>query len=208
MPKWIFAFIVASTAFALIPLAIAAKARSSHSDSPHIHIFPDMDFQPKFKADTASDIFGDGRANRGHIAGTIARGSLNADDTFYRGIENGQWTLGFPKQLEISEQLVRRGQNRFNIYCSPCHDRTGGGKGIVIGYGLVPPPSFHDDKVLAFADGYIMNVITNGVRTMPSYGAQIPPDDRWAIIAYLRTLERSQRASLADVPSDHRQDLK
>jgi mono/diheme cytochrome c family protein len=104
-------------------------------------------------------------------------------------------------------ELLKRGQNRFNIYCSPCHDRTGSGKGIVIGYGLVPPPSFHDQKVLDFADGYIFNVITNGVRTMPSYGAQVPPDDRWAIIAYLRTLERSQRASLADVPSDHRQDL-
>src|SRR5512139_3490569 len=91
MPKWIFAFIVASTAFALIPLAIAAKARNSYSTEPHMHIFPDMDFQPKYKPDTASDIFADGRANRGEIAGTVSRdpASLKADDTFYRGIENG-----------------------------------------------------------------------------------------------------------------------
>ena len=86
MPKWITAFIVARTAFALIPFAIAAKARNSKSTEPHIHIFPDMDFQPKYKSDNAMDLFADGRANRGEIVGTIARGSLNADDLFYRGL--------------------------------------------------------------------------------------------------------------------------
>src|SRR5262249_37741113 len=119
MPRWITAFIVASTAFALIPFAIAAKARTSHSADPHVHIFPDMDFQPKYKSDQAMDLFGDGRENRGEIAGTIARGSLDADDTFYRGIEHGpdgdRWTTAFPKQLEISDQLIRRGKNRFEI---------------------------------------------------------------------------------------------
>ena len=111
-------FIVSSTAFALIPLAIAAKARNSYSAEPHIHIFPDMDFQPKFKADTSNDIFPDQRSNRGQIAGTIARGSLHADDTFYRGIEGGQWTteilpnavrshrLGVPGAGEIERVVV------------------------------------------------------------------------------------------------------
>src|SRR5690606_21252226 len=113
-PKWVTAFIVASTAFALIPFAIAAKARNSFSSEPHVHIFADMDFQPKFKSDTASDLFADGRANRGEIAGTVARGNLNADDVFYRGIEHAdagaEWTTGFPKQIEITESFVERGK--------------------------------------------------------------------------------------------------
>ncbi len=209
MPKWIFAFIVASTAFALIPLAIAAKARNSFSSEPHIHIFPDMDFQPKFKPDTATDIFPDGRANRGEIAGTIARGSLNADDTFYRGIDNGQWTTGFPKQLEINEQLVRRGQNRFNIYCTPCHGYDGQGNGAVpqrVAQGggnwqarnLVAAGSV----AITMPNGQLFNTISNGFNTMMGYGAQIPHADRWAIVLYVRALQRSQNATVNEIHQD------
>lgn len=206
MPKWITAFIVASTAFALIPFAIAAKARNSHSSEPHFHIFPDMDFQPKFKSDTAMDMFPDGRANRGDIPGTIARGWLEADDTFWRGLDNGQWTTGFPKAnadgqpFVVDQKLLARGQNRFNIYCTPCHGMTGDGLGIVVQRGYRRPPSLHIDRLREAPIGYFFDVMTHGFGAMPDYAAQITPADRWAIAAYIRALQLSGHAKLTDFP--------
>jgi mono/diheme cytochrome c family protein len=217
MPKWITGFIVASTAFALIPFAIAAKARNSHSSEPHIHIFPDMDFQPKYKSDTAMDMFSDDRANRGEIAGTVARGWLEEDDTFYRGLDNGAWTTGFPKQYPdgtpfvVDDKLLKRGQQRFNIYCTPCHGYDGHGQGMVptrvaAGGGnwqarnLVEPQSV----VVTMPNGQLFNTISNGFNTMLGYAAQIPHADRWAIVAYVRALQRAQNATLDDVPADKR----
>jgi mono/diheme cytochrome c family protein len=224
MPKWITAFIVASTAFALIPFAIAAKARNSHSSEPHFHIFPDMDFQPKFKCDTAMDMFPDGRANRGDIPGTIARGWLEADDTFWRGLDNGQWTTGFPKAnadgqpFVVDQKLLARGQNRFNIYCTPCHGFDGRGQGMVIqrvkqiqegawqagARNLVeaPQPDGKGGVVVQMPNGQLFNTISNGFQTMQGYAAQIPAGDRWAIVAYVRALERAENASKDDVPAD------
>jgi mono/diheme cytochrome c family protein len=211
MPKWITAFIVASTAFALIPFAIAAKARNSHSNQPHMHIFPDMDFQPKYKSDTAMDLFPDGRANRGELEGTVARGSLNADDTFYRGIENGAWTTGFPKQIEINDAMVKRGQNRFNIYCSPCHGFDGRGNGAVpqrvaAGGGAWQARNLVEagGAAVGMPNGQLFNTISNGFNTMMGYARQIPHADRWAIVLYVRALQRSQNASLEDVSPDQR----
>jgi mono/diheme cytochrome c family protein len=212
MPKWITAFIVASTAFALIPFAIAAKSRTSHSAEPHFHIFPDMDFQPKYKSDQAMDLFADGRENRGEISGTIARGSLNADDLFYRGLENGQWTTGFPQQLEINDQLIRRGKNRFEIYCSPCHGYDGRGSGAIpqrvaatggvwLARNLVDASN---PVAINMPNGQLFNTISNGYNTMMGYAAQIPQADRWAIVLYVRALQRSQNAALEDIPPDHR----
>lgn len=215
MPKWITAFIVASTAFALIPFAIAAKARNSHSNQPHIHIFPDMDFQPKYKSDVAMDLFPDGRANRGEITGTVARGSLNADDTFYRGIENGSWTTGFPKQLEINKALVERGQNRYNIYCSACHGYDGRGNGAVPQRVAATGGAWQARNLVeaggaavGMPNGQLFNTISNGFNTMMGYANQIPHADRWAIVLYVRALQRSQNAALEDVPADHRGSLR
>jgi mono/diheme cytochrome c family protein len=224
MPKWITAFIVASTAFALIPFAIAAKARNSKSSEPHFHIFPDMDFQPKYKSDTAMDLFPDGRANRGEIAGTIARGSLNADDLFYRGLERsssgGQWTTGFPAQVEITPDLMKRGQNRFNIYCAPCHGYDGRGAGMVKQRApdlpvrnLVeqPVPDGHGGLkggvAILMPNGQLFNTISNGYNTMMGYAAQIPHQDRWAIVLYVRALQRAQNAELSDVPADQQSSM-
>ncbi len=218
MPRWLMAVIVSSTAFALIPFAIAAKARNSHSSEPHFHIFPDMDFQPKFKADTATDIFADGRANRGEITGTVARGSLDADEVFYRGIENGDWTQGYPKALEITPALVKRGRDRFNIYCTPCHGFDGRGDGAVRQRlqanggdwairNLVAPPGEPGGQVIKMPNGQLFNTISNGYATMQGYAAQIPPRDRWAIVLYVRSLERSANASLSDVPESDRANL-
>jgi mono/diheme cytochrome c family protein len=211
MPKWIAAFIVSSTAFALIPFAIAAKARNSTSSEPHIHIFPDMDFQPKYKPDTACDQFSDLRCNRGEIPGTVARGALKADDTLYRGLENGQWTLGFPRQLEITEAFVRRGQSRFNIYCTPCHGYDGRGTGAVpqrlasvgaswIARNLVDPMA----TPARMPNGQLFNTISNGFNTMMGYAQQIPPEDRWAIVSYVRALQRANNAMLEDVRPEKR----
>ena len=105
-------------------------------------------------------------------------------------------------------QLIERGQQRFNIYCSPCHGRTGDGRGIVVQRGLLPPPSFHDDRLRKVGDGHIFDVISNGIRNMPSYRAQIPVDDRWAIVSYFRALQRSQNASINDVPAEMRGAIK
>ncbi|MGE0548431.1 MAG: quinol:electron acceptor oxidoreductase subunit ActD [Kofleriaceae bacterium] len=215
MPKWILAFIVSSTAFALIPFAIAAKARNSHSPEPHIHIFPDMDHQPKYKSDTSMDLFPDGRTNRGVLAGTIARGDLAADDVMYRGLENAatgpEWTTGFPKQLDINEALVKRGQQRFNIYCTPCHGYDGAGMGAVpkrladgggawAARNLVDPAA----GVVTMRNGQIFNTISHGYNTMMGYAAQISPADRWAIVLYVRALQRASNASVDDVPPDQR----
>jgi mono/diheme cytochrome c family protein len=222
MPKWITAFIVASTAFALIPFAIAAKARNSRSSEPHIHIFPDMDFQPKYKSDTAMDLFPDDRANRGEIPGTVARDLFQNDDLFYRGLDNGQWTTAFPKTypddgraFNVDKDLLARGQERFNIYCTPCHGYDGRGAGMVpervkasggvwLARNLVEAPDAQGKGgvVIQMPNGQLFNTISNGYNTMMGYAAQIPTGDRWAIVAYVRALERAQNASKDDVPAD------
>ena len=215
MPRFVFAIIVASTAFALIPFAIAAKARNSHSSEPHLHIFPDMDFQPKYKSDTAMDLFADGRSNRGEIVGTVARGQLNGDDEYYRGLAHTggepQWTTGFPAQLEINDRLVERGQNRYNIYCSPCHGYDGRGLGsvpqrVAATGGAWPARNLVEAGGVAtkMPNGQLFNTISNGMNTMQGYASQLPHADRWAIVLYVRALQRSQHAAETDVPADQK----
>jgi mono/diheme cytochrome c family protein len=223
MPKWITAFIVASTAFALIPFAIAAKARNSHSPDPHIHIFPDMDFQPKYKSDQAMDLFADGRANRGEIPGTVSLDQVPGEDLFFRGLEGEpgaqKWTTGFPKTYPdgrpfvVDMALLERGRNRFEIYCTPCHGFDGRGQGMVpervkMTGGLwqarnlveAPDAKGNGGVVVQMPNGQLFNTISNGFNTMLGYAAQIPHADRWAIVAYVRALQRAQNASQADVP--------
>jgi mono/diheme cytochrome c family protein len=136
----------------------------------------------------------------------VAVGSFHEDTAYYEGKADGEFIEHNP--IPVTMDLLRRGRERFDIYCAPCHDRTGGGQGMIIGYGYVPPPSFHQARIREFADGYIFDVITHGIRNMPAYGAQVPVDDRWAIVAYLRTLQLSQNANLADVPPDARPELR
>lgn len=225
MPKWITAFIVASTAFALIPFAIAAKARNSHSADPHIHIFPDMDFQPKYRSDQPMDVFADGRANRGELPGVVARGHLAEDDLFYHGLDGEPgaqtWATGFPKAYPdgrpfvVDLALLERGRNRYDIYCAPCHGYDGRGQGMVpervkASGGLwqarnlveAPDAKGNGGVVVQMPNGQLFNTISNGFNTMMGYAAQIPHADRWAIVAYVRALQRAQNASDADVPAD------
>ncbi len=165
----------------------------------------DMQDQPKFVPLRPSEFFPDGRSARPLIPGTVARGELREDDAFFTGELNGQPVTSFP--MPVSRDLLKRGQERFNIFCSPCHDRLGNGLGMAVRRGFRRPPSYHTDRLRQIQVGYIYDVITNGFGAMPDYATQIPPRDRWAIVAYVRVLQYSQNATLADVPPGARGSL-
>lgn len=165
----------------------------------------DMHDQPKFKTYRENPFFADDRSARPLVAGTVARGNLQADDHLYRGRENGEVAKTFP--FPITEQVLRRGQERFNVYCSPCHSHLGDGQGMIVQRGLKQPPSFHIERLRDAPVGYFFTVITGGFGVMYDYADRIVPEDRWAIIAYIRALQLSQNATLADVPAEERQKL-
>lgn len=166
----------------------------------------DMHNQPKVKPLSQSDFFADGQSSRTPPADTVARGFLRADKAFYTGSEGGEFVSAFP--LKIDRQVLQRGEERFDIFCSPCHDRLGTGHGMIVRRGYKQPPSFHDDRLRQAKPGYFFDVITNGFNIMPSYASQIPPADRWAIVAYIRALQLSQNAQLTDLSAKDRDALK
>ncbi len=209
IPGGIKVFMIISACMALVPFAYIAKKRASKSDKPHFHIVPNMDFQTKNKPQTASDVFEDGRAARLPVSGTVARGELKEDDHLYRGKMNGQWATQFPESIVLNAETMSRGENRFAIYCSPCHGLTGEGTGMInqradkIGAtatGWVAPSNITQDSFAKQPHGQLFNTITHGARTMPGYSAQIREKDRWAIVFYLRALQRSAHSTVDDVP--------
>jgi mono/diheme cytochrome c family protein len=209
MPRWIKMAFLVLAALALLPVACVFKARHSLSTLPRVHLIDDMDNEPRFKSQQVNPLFADTRADRPPVPGTVARGHLDADDALCRGIRDGRWVGTFP--VPVTEALVERGRERWEIYCTPCHGLAGYGDGIVAARAdrlqegtWVPPASMHDPTVLARPVGHIFNTITNGIRTMPSYGSQIPTADRWAIVAYVRALQLSQHAPIADLPQGER----
>ncbi len=166
----------------------------------------DMHDQPKYTPLRPSDFFLDGRSARPLIEGTVARGHLNDDIAFYTGKgPDGKPVDTFP--FAVTAEVMQRGQQRFNVYCSPCHDRLGNGDGMIVRRGYRKPPSYHIDRLRQIPNGYIFDVITNGFGAMPDYAAQIPTADRWAIVAYVRALQYSQNASINDVPPEARGQL-
>jgi hypothetical protein len=165
----------------------------------------DMHDGPRYEAFEASSTFADGRASRNPPPNTVARGWLREDEALYTGKLNGQFVDEFP--FAIGRDELVRGQQRFNIYCTPCHGRVGDGNGMVVQRGLRQAASFHQDRLREEKNGYLFDVITNGFGAMPDYAAQIPVRDRWLIVAYVRTLQLSQHASINEVPADHRGDL-
>jgi mono/diheme cytochrome c family protein len=249
---------------ALIPPLWIARARETTSELPRLHLFKDMDSQPKFKPQTKSTLFADRRAMRPPAAGTIARGELFDDDRLYRGIEPDSvlppverasaapsdstsaasetptptdsgandfssatqipradpdpltgvnWTRTTP--LPVTAERLARGRERFNIFCATCHGRTGEGDGLVSLRALqleqgtwVPATSLHVDYLREQPDGQLYHAITHGVRKMPGYAAQISVEDRWSIVMYVRALQRSQNATLRDVPESIRDSLR
>jgi mono/diheme cytochrome c family protein len=164
-----------------------------------------MHDQPKYVTMRGSDFFGDARSARPVVAGTVARGQLNGDELLHTGKTNGVDTEVFP--FPVDRALMTRGQERFNIYCSPCHGRTGLGDGIVVRRGYRRPPSYHQDRLRNAPVGHFFDVVTNGFGAMADYAAQITVEDRWAIVAYIRALQLSEHATLADVPADQRRAL-
>ncbi len=165
-----------------------------------------MHNQPKYIPLRESDFFADHRSERPLVDGTVARGDVEVDDLLYTGKVNGQLSTVFP--FPITWEVMQRGQERFNIFCSPCHSRTGDGDGMVVRRGFRAPPSFHIDRLRQAPPGHFFDVITNGFGAMPDYKPQVPVRDRWAIVAYIRALQASTAAGVGDVPEQRRGDIK
>ena len=158
--------------------------------------------QPKYRPLQKSEFFSDARASRALVEGTVARGHLNEDAHLHTGKIGDQLAGTFP--FPVTREVLVRGQERFNIFCAPCHDRAGTGNGMVVQRGFKKPVSFHDPRLRASSVGYFYGNITKGFGQMPSYAAQIPVKDRWAIVAYIRALQYSYQATLDDVPEAER----
>jgi len=185
-------------ALALSCLVTAGCARGCTSSRPPIHINPSMDDQPKVLSQTASTFFFDGASMRQPVPGTIAIGGLKEDAAFFTGKgADGQFVATIP--MAVDEAVLERGRQRYTIYCQPCHDARGDGKGILFQRGNVPTASMHEERIQQYLDGQIFDVITNGTGLMAGYRWPIPPADRWAIIAHVRELERKRLASATDV---------
>ncbi len=162
----------------------------------------DMHDQPKYKPLRPSAFFADGQSSRPAIEGTVARGTLPRDEAFVTGKVGTERVREAP--VPFTPALLARGQVQYDAFCSVCHDRVGMGQGMIVLRGFRQPPSLHIDRLRAESDGYFFDVITNGFGVMPKYAQQIAPEDRWAIVAYVRALQLSQNATLADVPPAER----
>lgn len=163
----------------------------------------DMHVQPKYKPLDPSKFFDDGRSARPEVPGTVAHGHLRTDELLYTGKVNGEPADVFP--FPITREVLERGRERYNIYCSPCHDYAGSGRGMVVQRGFPPPPSYHLERLLKAPAGHFYDVISNGYGAMYSYASRVTPQDRWAIVAYIRALQLSQHATLEDVPPRERE---
>lgn len=168
---------------------VAAGCRGMTSSQPPIHLNPNMDRQPKYRPQAESAFFYDGATMRAPVPGTVARGELREDPALFEGKDAAGAEL-VKSPLPASEELLARGAERYRIYCQPCHDREGDGKGILFQRASVPTASFHSEKLRAASDGRLFDVITNGQGLMPAYRWPIPPADRWAIVAHVRELQR------------------
>jgi mono/diheme cytochrome c family protein len=201
-------FLLIFTLCVVTVVGIAGR-RGSLSRRPPIEIFPDMNRQPRLRPQTPDEFFADGRSSRMPIPGTIAQ-----EDTHYEDlpVNTGRvtGTTNFVETIpvEVTAKLLARGQQRFNINCSPCHGMQADGNGVVKKLGLATVANLHDKRIVELADGEIFNTITYGKNTMGPYGANVTIEDRWAIIAYLRALQLSQLGSVDDVPEPARAALK
>jgi len=169
------------------------SCRGQISEKPPVHPNQNMDFQNRFNAQETNSFFENNMAMRAPVEGTVARGHLKQDDTYYEGLDDeGNLVEEIP--VEVTKDFIYRGKERYDIYCSVCHGGTGDGQGVIMtgNYGYVPAPSFHTENIRQMPDGHFYSSITNGIRNMPSYATQIKVEDRWAIVAYVRALQRSQ----------------
>lgn len=165
----------------------------------------DMHDAPSYDPLQATNFFANGAASRPLVPNTVPRGHLRADEHLYTGKINGQVADEFP--MPVTRQVLDRGQERFNVYCAPCHGRTGEGNGMIVQRGFRQPPSYHEERLRTAPVGYFFDVMTNGFGAMQDYSAQVTVPDRWAIAAYIRVLQVSRSATVNDVPADRRGDL-
>jgi hypothetical protein len=165
----------------------------------------DMQDQPKYRPYAPSGFFEDGRSSRPLVAHTVARGHLDDDPLMYTGRIDGAFVDAFP--MVVTTEMLERGQERYNIFCTPCHDQVGSGGGMIVQRGYRRPPPFSVQRLREAPAGYLFDVITRGFGVMPSYASQIPPRDRWAIVAYVRALQLSQHTTLDSVPAAEREHL-
>jgi len=162
----------------------------------------DMAEQPRYDPFESSGFFSDGQSARPHVAGTVARGQLGNAVSLSAAKAGDAFVDTFP--FPVTGEILSHGQERYNIFCAPCHSRTGDGDGMIVRRGFRRPPSFHIDRLRESPVGHFFDVITNGFGAMPDYAAQISARDRWAVIAYMRALQLSQHATLADVPPNEK----
>lgn len=190
---------------AVAALVSVMGCRGNRSDQPPVHLQQNMDFQ-EGEAQERSDFFADGRVMRAPVEGTVAMGQLREDDHLWRGRQaNGQLADTLPAGIEMSPALLARGEDRYNIYCQPCHGETGHGNGPATRRGggfAVKPANFHQKKFLPVSLGYIYDVASNGKGSMKGYKGQIPVEDRWAITAWVRTLQVAGKGTDADIPAE------
>ena len=189
-------------ALALASLVAASGcARGCTSSRPPIHLNPSMDDQPKVRPQTASPFFYNGASMREPVPGTVPVGGLKEDAAFFTGKgADGQFVSKIP--VTVDEAVLERGRERYEIYCQPCHDPRGDGRGILFQRGNVPTATFHQEKILNYTDGQIFDVITNGFGLMAGYRWPIPPADRWAIVAHVRELQRERSSSPTGAPGE------
>jgi mono/diheme cytochrome c family protein len=183
---------------AVLLLVALAGCRGNPSEEAPVHLQQNMDFQERGDPQERNDFFADGRVMRPPVEGTVAYGHLKEDDHLWRGrLPNGQLADALPPGMELTPALLDRGQQRYDIYCAPCHDRAGTGRGMIVQRGYRPPPSFHIDRLRQAPAGHFFDVMTNGFGAMPDYRAQIAPVDRWAIAAYIRALQLTRQPAPA-----------
>jgi len=167
----------------------------------------DMYDQPRYEPAEKTEFFDDQRTMRPVVANTIARGQLREDDAYFTGKVSDAFVSELPAQVKLSETLLARGQERFNIYCSNCHDRVGTGNGMIVQRGFPRPPTYHSDRLRGMPVGYFFEVMTHGYGTMYPFNNQVSVADRWAIAAYIRALQLSQHATLDEISSSERTEL-
>ncbi|MGH7957388.1 MAG: c-type cytochrome [Opitutaceae bacterium] len=162
--------------------------------------FPSMEHQPKWRPQSRSEFFADGRADRVPPPRTVARGMLRTDDHLHHGRDaGGAFAPGLPAGVRVDMSFMQRGRHQYQIYCAPCHGASGDGNGITKRYGMGATPTYHDPRLRSMPEGEIFNTITNGKNTMLPYADKLSPEDRWAVVAYMRALQRAQQGTPADV---------
>jgi mono/diheme cytochrome c family protein len=194
-----------TTFFVCVLLVSILGFRGTKFTEPPIDIFPEwafpsMEHQPKFRPQSKSEFFADGRSDRTPPAKTVARGMLRTDDHLHQGKDAaGAFVAGLPAGVSVDLNFLERGRHQYQIYCAPCHGATGDGNGITKRYGMGATPTYHDPRLRGMPEGEIFNTITNGKNTMLPYGDKLTPEDRWAVVAYVRALQRAQQGTAADV---------